>query len=329
MGFTHFGWPLLPVSLSLAVAGQAGGGEVRRPAVAGQFYPEAEAVLRLAIEQFLGDALPAQAQEPLAIVVPHAGYIYSGQICADGYSQVRGRNYDVVVILGTNHTSPSLRRVALYPGDGFRTPLGVAPVDRALAAALIAASPDCIADAAPHVREHSVEVQVPFIQVLFPGAKILPAVVGQADAPLYGRFGTALTQALRGRRALIVASSDLSHYPAAADAEVIDRQTLAAIPSLDPAALLAALQAQRARRIPGLDTSACGEAPILTAMAAAKALGAAGGRVVSYAHSGDIPIGERDRVVGYGAVVLGSGLAPAPPPRAAAGPPRDAADTGG
>jgi hypothetical protein len=321
MDFKHFGWPLLPVSLSLAVAGQAGGGEVRRPAVAGQFYPESEDVLRLAIEQFLGDALPAQSREPLAIVVPHAGYIYSGQICADGYSQVRGRNYDLVVILGTNHTSASLRRVALYPGDGFRTPLGVAPVDRALAAALTAASPDCIADAAPHVREHSVEVQVPFIQVLFPGAKILPAVVGQADAALYGRFGAALAQALRGRRALIVASSDLSHYPAAADAEVIDRQTLAAIPSLDPAAILAALQAQRARRIPGLDTSACGEAPILTAMAAAKALGAAGGRVVSYAHSGDIPIGERDRVVGYGAVVLGSGLAPEPPPEPPPAPP--------
>ena len=102
----------------------------------------------------------------------------------------------------------------------------------------------------------------------------------------------------------------------------MDKKTLAAIPSLDPAALHAAIQAQMARRIRGLDTSACGEAPIMAAMAAAKAMGATGGRVVSYANSGDLPIGERERVVGYGAVVLGSGLAPAKeaaPPASAVG----------
>ena len=178
-------------------------------------------------------------------------------------------------------------------------------------AALIAASPDCTADAAPHSREHSVEVQVPFIQVLFPKAMILPAVVGQVDAALCDRFGAALAKILKGRRALVVASSDLSHYPSAADAEAVDRTTLEAIPSLDPAVLQAAIETQMARRIRGLDTSACGEAPIMAAMAAAKAMGATGGRVVSYANSGDLPIGERDRVVGYGAVVLGLGLKPA------------------
>jgi hypothetical protein len=142
---------------------------------------------------------------------------------------------------------------------------------------------------------------------------------GEEAADRFARQG----QELRGRRALIVASSDLSHYPAAEDAENVDRQTLAAIPSLDPETLLAALRSQRARRIPGLDTAACGEAPIMAAMAAASALGAAGGRVVSYAHSGDVPIGERNQVVGYGAVVLGSGLAAAPP----ADPPPAPADT--
>jgi AmmeMemoRadiSam system protein B/AmmeMemoRadiSam system protein A len=298
--------PLAVMSLGLAVAGQAGkgGGEIRPPVVAGKFYPESAAVLRSAIEKFMSSATPARAQAPLAIVVPHAGYIFSGQICADGYNQVRDGDYDVVVIFGTNHTSPDLRKIALYPGAGFQTPLGTAVVDEEMVTALIAASPDCKADRTPHVREHSLEVQVPFIQVLFPKAKIVPAVAGMADIDLYNRFGAVLANILKGKKALVVASSDLSHYPAAADAEEVDRKTLAAVASLDPAILRQTLQTQMARRIRGLDTCACGEAPIMATMAAAKALGAQAGRVVSYAHSGDVPMGERDRVVGYGAVVF-------------------------
>ncbi len=312
MSFSEIGMPFGVFSLGLAVASPAGrgGGQVRPPAVAGKFYPESASTLRLAIEQFMQDALPPRAKEPLAIVVPHAGYIYSGQICADGYNQVKDPACEVVVILGTNHTAPGLRKIALYPGDGFRTPLGTAPVDGEIVSALLAASPDCVADAAPHVREHSVEVQVPFIQHLFPQATIVPAIVGETDPALFTRFGAALAGVLKGRRALVVASSDLSHYPSAAEAEEVDRKTLAAVPSLDPAVFQAAVQSQMARRIRGLDTSACGAAPIMAAMAAAKAMGATGGRVVSYANSGDLPIGDRERVVGYGAVVLGSGLAP-------------------
>jgi AmmeMemoRadiSam system protein B/AmmeMemoRadiSam system protein A len=307
MPFTPIDLPFILAGLGLAPAG-GGSGEVRPPAVAGQFYPKAEAVLRGAVEAFLADALPALTKHPLAIVVPHAGYIYSGQICADGYSQTRGREVDIVVILGTNHTTPHLRKIALYPGAGFRTPLGTAPVDTQTVAALLAASPDCVADQAPHVREHSIEVQVPFVQVLFPKATIVPAVVGEADPALADRFGAVLASVLKGRRALIVASSDLSHYPSAKEAEVIDLQTLEAITSLDSATLSRLLRTQTARRIRGLDTSACGEAPIMAAMAAAKAMGAEGGRIVSYANSGDVPIGDRERVVGYGAVVLGTGL---------------------
>jgi AmmeMemoRadiSam system protein B/AmmeMemoRadiSam system protein A len=307
MTILQFGIPIVALSLGVVTTGMAGkdgGGEVRSPAVAGQFYPESATVLKLAIEKFIEDALPPQVKNPLAIVVPHAGYIYSGQICADGWNQVRGRAYDVVVILGTNHTAPGLRKIALYPGGGFRTPLGTAMVDGDLTTALLAASPDCALDKGPHVREHSVEVQVPFAQILFPQAKIVAAIVGDADAALCTRFGNALASVLKGRRAVIVASSDLSHYPSAQDAEAADMKTLEAVATLDPAALHTAIRTQMARRIPNLSTCACGEAPIMAAMAAAKAMGATGGKVISYAHSGNLPIGERERVVGYGAVVL-------------------------
>lgn len=318
-----FGMPFSLLSLGLAVSGPAGkgGGEVRPPVVAGKFYPESVAVLRSAIDKLMRNAAPAQAQRPIAIVVPHAGYIYSGQICADGYNQVRSGAYEVIVIFGTNHTAPDLRKIALYPGAAFQTPLGLVPVDARSVASLVAASPDCKADKAPHLREHSIEVQIPFIQTLFPRASIVPAIVGQADVGLYKRFGAVLAQVLKGKRTLVVASSDLSHYPSAADAERVDRKTLAAVASLDPEVLQETIRVEMSRRIRGLDTCACGEAPIMAAMTAAKAFGATGGTVVSYAHSGDVAIGDRERVVGYGAVVFTAG-----PEKTAAAPESPASD---
>jgi hypothetical protein len=145
---------------------------------------------------------------------------------------------------------------------------------------------------------------VPFIQVVFPKAKIVPVVVGSPDMQICTRFGQALAKVLKNKRVLIVASSDLSHYPTAEDADIVDRETLAAITKLDSTVFRTTVQAHMDRNIPNLYTSACGEAPILVAMAAARYLGATHGVVISYANSGDTSIGERSRVVGYGAVVL-------------------------
>jgi AmmeMemoRadiSam system protein B/AmmeMemoRadiSam system protein A len=277
---------------------------IRPAAVAGQFYPENAGVLRLAIEKFMADALPAQGKNPFAFVAPHAGYIYSGQICADGWNQVRTEDIDTIVILGTNHTSPNLRKIALYPGRGFQTPLGTALIDQELNAELLSVSPDCIMDKAPHQREHSIEVQMPFAQVLFPKAKIIAAIVGESDIAQYARFGKTLAYVLKKRRGLIVASSDLSHYPTAEDAEDVDLKTLEAITTLSPETLHDTIRNQTARRIANLSTCACGEAPIMAAMAAAREMGAETGMIVSCAHSGNLPFGERNRVVGYGAVLM-------------------------
>jgi len=299
---------LLVIVFCFASACQANKGsdtDVREPAVAGKFYPESAAKLKLAIEKFLQDAMPVQVQKPIAIIVPHAGYIFSGQICADGFKQVGNQNYDVIVILGTKHTSSDFQKISLYPGDGFHTPLGTALVEKNVISALIKEDPtDCTLDKSLHESEHSVEVIVPFIQVIFPEAKIVPIVVGSQDMQTYIRFGQALANVLKNKRALIVASSDLSHYPSAEDANIVDRETLASIAKLDPAAFRATVQAHRDKNIPNLGTSACGEAPIMVAIAAAKFLGATRGEVISYANSGDTSVGERSRVVGYGAIVL-------------------------
>ena len=278
--------------------------QVRDPAVADRFYPGDAVKLKGAVEGFLEDALPPAGGRPVALVVPHAGYVYSGQIAADGYRLAMEFAYDLVVILGTNHTTPGFDGVSVYQGDGYRTPLGVAEIDRELAAELVAADPSFTFRPEVHEREHSVEVQVPFAQVIFPEAEIVTAVIGEPDPDLTERFGKALARVLADRRALIVASSDLSHYPKYEDAVEVDRKVLKAVASLDPAAVSATITRQMQERLPGLSTCACGEGPVLAAMVAARELGARRGTVVSYANSGATVFGETGRVVGYGTVVF-------------------------
>ncbi|MGA2107264.1 MAG: AmmeMemoRadiSam system protein B [Syntrophorhabdales bacterium] len=285
--------------------------DARPPAVAGQFYPDAPDALKAAVQAFLRDAVPRAAKKPIGLVVPHAGYIFSGQIAADGFKQVEGESYEVIAILGTNHTTPDFEKISVYNGRGFRTPLGVAEVDRETAAALLKADADCVTDERVHAKEHSIEVELPFVQVLFPGARIVPVIVGSPDAALCTRFGEALAKVLKNRRALIVASSDLSHYPSAAAAEGLDREVLAAIAALDGERLRSTIETHMRRPVANLVTCACGEAPILSAIEAAKRLGAKGGSVVSYANSGQTALGEQSRVVGYGAVVMTAEKGPA------------------
>lgn len=279
--------------------------DVREPVVAGKFYSDSATGLRLAIEKYLQDAPFTNIKKPVAIIVPHAGYIYSGQICADAFRQVKDQSYDVIVILGTNHTGNNFQKISLYPGDGFRTPLGTVPVDKEIISAIRTSNPtDCVLDKSAHEDEHSIEVVVPFIQVVFPNAKIVPIVVGSQDDQTRVRFGQSLAKVLKNKKALIVASSDLSHYPSYEDANTVDKETLKAIAGLDHAVFRKTLQSHDSRNISNLSTSACGEAPIMAAMAAARSLGAVRGVVVSYSNSGDTSVGERSKVVGYGAVVF-------------------------
>ncbi|HVP38334.1 MAG TPA: AmmeMemoRadiSam system protein B [Candidatus Saccharimonadales bacterium] len=280
---------------------------IRPPAVAGQFYPKDPGPLRAAVQAYLEHAVARRGGRPIALVLPHAGYPYSGQIAADGWRQVQGEDYDLVVILGTHHTVGDFGGAAVYPGTGFATPLGVMEVDTAAAAAWRAADPAVSADPAPHQGEHSIEVHVPFAQVVLPRAKLLPVVVGTEDPAICERLGRSLARVLAGRRVLLVASSDLSHYPDYDVAVASDRAVLAAIARLDPAGLHRTIAAQMGAGRAGLETCACGEGGVLVAMEAAKGLGANRGMVISCANSGDTPVGDRSRVVGYGAAELAAG----------------------
>ncbi len=283
-------------------------GEVRPEAVAGSFYPADPSELRRAIEYYLEDAVERPVPGPRALIAPHAGYIYSAQIAADAYKQVADLDPLTVIILGTNHTVPPFRGAAVWADGSFRTPLGEVPVDAEFVKRLMRSDGRFVSRKDAHEKEHSVEVQIPFIQVLFPKAKIVPLVVGSADPDLCNALGDALADVAADRRTLLVASTDLSHYPAQEDAAAVDGRVLRAIAAGDPDSVRATIRREMNRGVPGLSTAACGEAPILVVMRAASRLGAPYGVAVSYANSGDAAIGDPGRVVGYGAVVFGTGV---------------------
>jgi len=278
-----------------------------QPTAAGTFYPAQAKQLLRAIHDFRDDARPRLLSEPLAIIVPHAGYVFSGQICADAFNQAAGEDYETIVILAAKHSAESWSRCALYRGDGFQTPLGSLAIDRFMAEALLEKAPACVYDNAPYRVEHSVEVVLPFVKVLFPNAKILPLLIGNEFQDSED-LGVKLAEILWGKRALLVASSDLSHYPNYADARAVDGDFSKAILKMDAKGVCSTRQRLLAEGIPELSTCACGEAALLTAISAAKMLGADAARLVSYANSGDGIFAERTRVVGYLAAVFGRGV---------------------
>ncbi|UCF35728.1 MAG: AmmeMemoRadiSam system protein B [Acidobacteriota bacterium] len=299
------GWGVLMTGISSCLAGgceTAEGQSVRKPAVAGQFYPSDPVKLNQAIDQFIGEAVPPLPARPAALVVPHAGYIYSGQIAADAFRQAQGHQYDLIVLLGPNHTTPSFRGISVYKSGVFETPLGRSQIAEDVADELISASRDVSFHEGVHRREHSIEVQIPFVQKLFPSARILPIVVATEDLETCARFGRLLAEKLKGQRSLLVASSDLSHYPAYDQAVDADLASIAAISRLEPKPLQQALH--QVTGVLNLSTQACGEAPILVTVSAALQSGTQFGVPISYANSGDSSVGTHDRVVGYGAVAF-------------------------
>lgn len=187
--------------------------KIRPPAVAGQFYSDNPEKLRSALNYYLDQAIPDLGCDPQIIIVPHAGYIYSGQITADAFSQIRRSTPELVVILGTNHTTAGADQVSFFTGAGYETPLGIAPINQDITQQLIESSPLFTYRPEMHRKEHSVEVQIPFIQVLFPKTPIVSAIVGKPDSVLCRHLANSLHKHLNHLDYLVIASSDLSHYP--------------------------------------------------------------------------------------------------------------------
>jgi MEMO1 family protein len=273
---------------------------VRPPAVAGSWYPDNAARLTSQVETHLRTASLGSRQAPpddahvVALIAPHAGLMYSGTVAAHAYRLLQKRVFDVIVLVGPSHYVP-FDGVSIWRSGSFGTPLGEIPIDEGTASAIATGCAFVEERPAAHEREHSLEMQLPFLAVLAPQVPIVPLVMGhQTRATAFG-LGDCLSRVLKERRALLVASSDLSHFFDRQTAAFLDAQVVEHVEGLDADGLM-----ERLERRPD---HACGGGPMVSVIRAASSCGATTGRVLHYADSGDVS-GDIASVVGYLAAAL-------------------------
>lgn len=273
---------------------------MRAAAVAGSWYPGDEQVLCRAVDEHLASVEDAPRGDIVGLVAPHAGLVYSGAVAAYAYQAVAGRTYDVVVLVGPSH-HVGFEGVAVYPRGWFATPLGDVPVSADIADRLLA-MPWVRTHPTAHVREHSLEMQLPFLQRVLPSVPIVPLLLGAQEREVIRALGDALAAALADVSPLIVASTDLSHYFPASQAEVHDRIVIDHVARFDAEGLLAEYERYPADRRGRC--VACGGGALVAVMRAVARLGAEEARVLRYADSGDVS-GDKGAVVGCLAAALG------------------------
>ncbi len=270
--------------------------EIREPAVAGAFYPDKPEILSRDVKKYLENAKKEKIEgEVVGLVSPHAGYMYSGQVAAYAYKLVEGRTFDSVVVIAPSHRA-LFKGASLYDRGGYRTPLGVVPIDTELSKKVMERRKEIQFLPEAHSQEHSLEVQIPFLQVVLKTFNLIPIVM----EPYWSwetcqSVASAIAETVKGKRVLLVASTDLSHFYTYNIAVGLDKIFLDHIERFDVEGLNRDLKSNRAE--------ACGGGAVVTIMLAAKMLGANRGKVLKYANSGDVT-GDRSRVVGYAAGVF-------------------------
>ncbi len=279
--------------------------QIRRPVWAGQFYPASPTELSQMVDEYVNAAeVETPHGELLGLMVPHAGYVYSGAVAGYAYRYLReaGRDFETVVLIGSAHHAP-VNGVAVYAEGYFSSPLGAVAVDQEATKELLRVA-GTVAETAPHQREHSLEVQLPFLQGVLKEFQIVPLLLGSNISETNEKELTdALLRIGKKRKTLLLASSDMSHYPDQGTATKVDKRTLEAICSLELNVLDRSLGESMAAGYAGLDTALCGEGAVRLVLSACLSRGANKGVTLCYANSGDTS-GDKGRVVGYGAVAL-------------------------
>jgi AmmeMemoRadiSam system protein B len=270
-------------------------GHVRRPVIAGSWYPGNPETLRKDIGRYLKDAsIPEIPGKPAAIITPHAGYMYSGPVAAYAYKAVSGHDYSTVVVISPSHRS-YFPYISVWPKGSYETPLGEIQVDEDLCERLLS-SEDIQDDTRPHNGEHALEIQLPFLQSVLKPFKLCPLIMGRQDLSLCESLAESLYASIKDPDdTLIVASSDLSHFHSSHTAEKMDEKVAQHIEAFDISGL--SLDLERAY------SEACGGGPILAVLLYGKKLSRTNSKVLRYAHSGHIT-GDNSSVVGYLSAVI-------------------------
>jgi AmmeMemoRadiSam system protein B len=279
---------------------------IRPAAVAGSWYPGTAGALAREVDAYVSAVDPPEIiprGELHAVMAPHAGLMFSGPVGAYAYKAAAGAGpFDAAMLVGPSHFV-AFDGVALYPSGAFDSPLGAAAIDESLGSELLAAA--SIVQPLPqvHRREHSLEMQLPFIRRLLPDVPIVPLLMGRQTIHTIRALADALARVTDGRRVLLVASTDLSHYFDARTAESLDQRVQDAVAAFDPESFIRTFEQypeeERGRFV------ACGGGPAIAVMLAARARGARHGRVLKYMHSGQIS-GDTSGVVGYLAGAFGN-----------------------
>ena len=265
---------------------------LREPAVSGRFYPAKPSVLRAAVDSYLTP--PQTLVSAIGCIVPHAGYVYSGQVAGAVFSRLQIPS--CCVVLCPNHTGFG-HPLAIMREGAWRTPLGDVPIASDLAEKLLRAFPALVEDSAAHRSEHAIEVELPFLQVIRPGVKFVPIAVGTSRLLLLEHRGEAVATVLKDyeERVLVIASSDMNHYEDEATTRVKDGKAIDQILALDPRGLYETVMNE--------SISMCGFGPTVAMLTAVKRLGATKAQLVQYATSGEVS-GDYDTVVGYAGIIV-------------------------
>ncbi len=268
---------------------------IRKPAVAGKFYPANPIELSKAVASLFTEAqkIPLTGR-PLAVIVPHSGFLYSGKIAARAFKLLEGEQFDNVVVIAPSNTV-FFKGCSVYEGAGYETPMGVVEIEKELSEKIASINLSVYLSNMGHATgptrgEHSLEVQLPFLQVVLGKFKLIAIVMGEQEEDTARALGQALGSALSGTNTLIVAASNLSHFHSQKDAKAMDSLLQSAIQKFDPKALMDAIESGKAE--------ASGGGAIAAALYAAKQLGGKDIRFLGYANSGETT-GQVDEVVGY------------------------------
>ena len=283
---------------------KVGGEAIRPPAVAGAFYPDSAAQLRSLLTTYL-DRVPEikPAGKILAAVAPHAGYPFSGGVAAYTHKLLSTVQFDTLIIIGHD----TFRNAVAFtcPVDYFQTPLGKVPVDREMISKMRAFNQGIKEDLSIHAHDHTVEVQLPFLQVLGRQCKIVPILFGNPTEENCRLLADAILAAAGKKTVFVLASTDMSHYPSYESACKVDNSTLEVLKALDLNKLFTYLIKQETQPpVPNLRTAMCARGGVGTAILIARANGADQAQILRYANSGDIPPGDKSRVVGYCSVLM-------------------------